>query len=335
MAMRKAGGERGIRSAVVLVNGPGGGELRAVHDILTGVLRIPSVLLESTGFGTAAVSVDPETGVLTAGGRRVRPAVLWARHCAPSTLAARAVPAVAAAAWSGALTLLAAAAGTTLPGAAPFGTTPAGAAPAGTAQLRDARRLGVRVPRTVVTTDLAAAGPLGSPRVIVKIPDFRLVEPDPRRWGPYLPAVLDAGALPGHRTPPGCPVVLQEYVPHTAELRVYVVDGTLCAFRVGKRTPAALWTDPAGVTVTRVDCPPAAAAAVRLLAAAWGLRYAAFDLLVTDREEVVFLEANPDGDWLFFERRAGWHGLSLLAAFLARAAYLTAEGERADDRAAA
>lgn len=323
---------RGANSAVVLVNGAGG-ELAAVQEALTGALRTPSFLVENAGLAALSVSLDLDSGLLDIGGCRVWPAVVWTRHCAADALAAQARPAGAvtaldAASWSELLAQLAAVAGAALPGPAP----------AGTAQLRQARRLGVRTPHTVLTTDVAAgARQLGCPRVIVKTPDFRLVEPDPRLWTPLLPVVLDADAVPGHRIGPGRPVVLQEYVEHHEELRVYYLDGGLSAFRVGKDTPAALWTDPAGVDVTRVDCPPAAAAAVRTLAHAWGLRYAAFDLLVTHTSEVVFLEANPDGDWLFFERKARWHGVSLPAALLVRELFLqaTSRGGQADERAGA
>ena len=91
------------------------------------------------------------------------------------------------------------------------------------------------------------------------------------------------------------------------------------------------------MTVTRVECPPAVAATVRALATSWGLRYAAFDLLVTPAGEVVLLEANPDGDWLFYQHRAGWAGMSFLAAVMVRELFVqaTSGGGRADERAAA
>ena len=111
---------------------------------------------------------------------------------------------------------------------------------------------------------------------------------------------------------------MQEYVVHARELRVYYLDGGVCAFDVRKRDPASFWTDPASVTVTRVDCPEDAASAVRALCAAWNLVYGAFDLLVTPTGELVFLEANPDGGWLWFESRARWHGVSFMAAVMLR-----------------
>lgn len=303
--------------AVLLVNGAGGGELTGVQELLDGPLSTPVIALTPGELAAGSATLDPVSGLLEVAGRRVRPAVVWTRHCAPGTLTAQARPAgsvtaLDAAARSGFLAQLATAAGVAVPGPAPLGTD----------QLRQARRLGVRTPRTVLTTDIAAgARRLGAARVIVKTPDFRLAEPDPDRWAPCLPVVLDATTANGH---PGRPVVVQEYLDHVDELRVYHLDGGLCAFRVRQPTPAARWTDPDAVTVTRVSCPPAAAAVVRALATAWGLRFAAFDLLVTAAGEVVLLEANPDGDWLFYQRRAGWAGMSFLAAVMVRALFVQA-----------
>ncbi|MEU4380505.1 ATP-grasp domain-containing protein [Micromonospora echinofusca] len=321
--------EQNAHPAVVLVNGAGGAELTGVHELLTDGFHTPSILLTARDLSAQAVGLDPETGTLEVAGRRVRPAVVWTRHCAPDTLTAHARPAgsvtaLDAVACSRFLAQLAAAADVTVPGPAPLGTD----------QLRQARPLGVRTPRTLLTTDIAAsARSLGAARVIVKTPDFRLVEPDPERWASHLPVVLDAATATGH---PGRPVVLQEYVEHAAELRVYHLDGGLCAFQVRQPTPAARWTDPDVVTVTRVECPAAVAAAVRTLATAWGLRYAAFDLLLTSAGEVVLLEANPDGDWLFYQRRAGWTGMSFLAAVMVRQLFVeaTSRGGRSDARTA-
>jgi hypothetical protein len=315
-------------SAVVLVNCAGGAELEVVRDALHHSWRTPVVLIGKADLGTVALSLDADTGVVEVDGRRIRPAALWIRHGSAGAIAARAEPAgsvaaPAAEAWSGLLHHLAATVGTALPGPAPIATT----------QLTQAASLGVRTPRTVLTTDVAAAlRQMRTPRVIVKTPDFRLAEPDPRAWAGYLPVVLDRAQGAPPRPAPSRPVVVQEYVAHARELRVYYLDGGICAFEVGKAEPAVMWTDPARVTVTRVDCPPVAAAAVRTLCTAWSLRYGAIDLLVTHTGEVVFLEANPDGDWLWYERKAGWHGVSFMAAVMVRELYVrgTAKGARMD-----
>ncbi|MFI1995409.1 hypothetical protein [Actinoplanes sp. NPDC020271] len=306
--------------AVVLVNGTGSGEFAAVRDILRDSLETPVVLLEK-----APVSYDMDSGLLDAGGRLVRPAVVWTRHTGALTLAVHtSLAPVAAAAWSSLATQLAAAAPVALPGPAPRGT----------AQLLDARRIGVPVPRTVLATDASAAVErLRAARTVVKTPDFRLADADRDNWGRYVPVVVDA-AGPSAGDAPAHVVVVQEYVGHVQELRVFHLDGGLCTFRVRKPGIAAPWTAPDTVSVTAVRCPAPAADAVRRLCARWGLRYGAFDLLVRPDGEVVFLEANPDGDWLWYERRAGTPGrVSFMAAVMVRALFARTawKGARDDD----
>lgn len=316
-------------AVVLLADGAGGRELEAVGRVLTDCLDTPVVLIGRADLESTPMTLDMAGGLLEVGGRRLRPAVAWIRHGSASALAAQARPAgslrpLQAEAWSRFLAQIAAAAGTALPG--PGGTV------LGPRQLLDAARLGMATPRTVVTTDVPAAvrelrdpgGPSGAGRgtgVIVKQPDFRLYEPDRSAWPKCFPSVLDGTAdAVAHRA--DHPVVVQEYVAHSRELRVYHLDGGICAFEVGKPQPSSPWTDPGSVTVTPVLCPPAAAHTVRTLCAAWNLRYGAFDLLVSDTGQTVFLEANPDGDWLWFEDRARWRGVTFMAAVMVRDLYV-------------
>ncbi|MBT2478887.1 hypothetical protein J7E94_11655 [Streptomyces sp. ISL-94] len=305
---------------MVLVNCAGGRELEVVRDALTGPLETPTLLIRQDEIPSTPMALDVDTGLLDVAGQRVRPAVVWVRHGSACALLAQARPAgsvtpLQAESWSGFLRQVAAAAAAALPG----GTV------VGPGQLVDARRLGVRTPRTVVTNDVpAGAREVGAPVLVVKTPDFRLFEPQPLNWPACLPAVVgreevaQSAAGAGGGPAGGRPVVVQEYVAHSRELRVYHLDGGICAFEVRKPDPSSPLTDPDSVTVTRVDCPGPAAEAVRTLCAAWDLRYGAFDLLVSDTGEPVFLEANPDGDWLWFERKAGWHGVSFMAAVMVR-----------------
>jgi hypothetical protein len=316
-------------AAVVLVDCAGGRELEVVRDALTRPLNTPTVLIDHTALVSTAISLDVDTGLLHVDGRPIRPAVVWLRHTAAHAMMARtgrpgSLRPLDAASWSGLLEQLAAWAATALPGKALVWP----------GQLADVRRLGMTAPRTVIATDVvAAARQLGTRRVIVKTPDFRLFEPDRRTWAAHLPQILDRDAAPDGPATRTRPVVVQEYVVHDRELRVYFLNGGVCAFDVHKRDPASFWTDPDHVTVTRVDCPENAASAVRALCTAWNLIYAAFDLLVTPTGELVFVEANPDGGWLWFEGKARWHGVSLMAAVMVRELFVrgTSWGARADD----
>jgi hypothetical protein len=317
------------KAVVVLVDCAGGRELEVVHDTLTHSLHTPTVLITHADLAAVAMSLDLTTGLLDVDGRRVRPAVVWVRHSSAGAMMAQARPAgvvtpLEATSWSHLLAQLSASTTAALPGSAP----------AGPGQLVDAGRLGVKTPHTVLTTDVnAGVRHMGTPTVIVKNPDFRIFEPDPQNWSACLPAVVDRDSVPADRVAGGRPVVVQEYVPHARELRVYFLDGGICAFEVGKSEPSSLWTDPTSVTVTRAGCPEDAETAVRTLCAAWNLRFAAFDLLVSDAGELVFLEANPDGDWLWFERKARWHGVSFMAAVMVRELFVrgTSLGVREDD----
>lgn len=294
------------KATVVLVDRTSGGELAAVRDALS-ALNTPAIILQHHDFETVPLGLDVGTGLLHVDGEAVRPAVVWVRHSSGCALqaGARTGP-LRAAAWSGFLAQLAESAGARLPGTAPTGT----------GQVAGAARLGVRTPRTVVTNGGCR---LPEGKLIVKTPDFRLYEPDREKWASCLPAV-------SHDPPGGLrewPAVVQEYVEHARELRVYHMNGGICAFEVRKPEPSSLWTDPATVTVARVDCPEPAEKVVRTLCAAWGLRYGAFDLLVTAAGEPVFLEANADGDWLWYERKARWHGVSFMAAVMVRELFVS------------
>jgi hypothetical protein len=303
--------------AVVLVDGAGGGELAALAETLSGCLRTPTVLIRREDLASRAFVLEPGRGVLEVDGRALRPAVVWTRHCSAGALGVHGGPAgagdpLAAQAWSGFLRQLEGLAARVLPGPAP----------AGPAQLPDAARHGFRVPRTVLTTDVAAAARrIDAPRVIVKTPDFRLYTADRGAWPALAPVVLERDEARAH-VPGARPVVVQEHLANARELRVYYLDQGLCAFEVHAAVPGHMWTRPDAVRVERTACPPAVERAVRRLCAAWGLRYGAFDLLVPDRGAPWFLEANPDGDWLWFERRAGWPAVSFLAAVMVRELYV-------------
>ena len=67
------------------------------------------------------------------------------------------------------------------------------------------------------------------------------------KWAGCLPQLVDeatAPAGPAVRTDRGGaprPVVVQEYVAHDRELRVYYLNGGICAFQVTTPDPSAFW----------------------------------------------------------------------------------------------
>lgn len=285
---------------VLILSRRGDGEATEAASLLRRI-GVPVHRLDADGLAGVEAVLAPD-GTLTLDGHRFAPTVTWLRHfslrAAPDD--SRAGPVGGRMVYRDAWTVLARQLALASPAAI-------GAAdPGQLVQHAQARALGVRTPRGVVTTDPAgAAGLLPAERYVLKVLDRHFVEPEPGRLAWYLPQVLDRSQLAGlPGLPRGTPVVLQEYVEHEAEFRVYIAGGELHAFEVAKAHPRDIWTRPDQVRVRHVRPPAAVAAAVRALAGAAGLVYGAFDVL-SDRGEAVFLEMNTHGDWQWFERKAG------------------------------
>jgi len=180
-------------------------------------------------------------------------------------------------------------------------------------QLRLARELGLTVPRTVVTNDpqqarafqREVAGPLLCKSM--KAHAFRdadatafifsrKVEPD---------EFLEAAEQMAH-----CPTLLQEYVAKDHELRVTIFGEKVFCCRIDSQNVSGAesdWrrVDPFKVPHRIVDLDARIEAALKRMMAAHDLSYGAFDLIVTPEGNPVFLELNPNGQWLWIELITG------------------------------
>jgi hypothetical protein len=177
-------------------------------------------------------------------------------------------------------------------------------------QLTDAASFGLTTPRTVVTTQPGRHRP-GGGRCIVKTAGRHLVERTSGVQHGLFPRPLDT-----HRAgfaPEPAPVIVQQYLDADHELRVFVVAGEVIAYRVDKLDPAQLWVDPDAVEVCRTELPAALRETLAALTRYWRLDVVAFDLLVRG-DDTVFLEANVNCDWQWFERRSGEPAVSTAVA---------------------
>ncbi|MGW2476300.1 hypothetical protein [Streptomyces sp. NPDC001665] len=305
---------------VLLLTRRGDGEATEAAALLRRI-GVPVHRIDADGLADVRAVLGPD-GVLTLDGHRFAPTVTWLRHfslrAAPSADGAAGERMAYRDAWAALARQLAASSPASI-----------GAHDPGQLVQRDrARALGVRTPRGLVTTDPAdAAGLLPAERYVLKVLDRHYVEPSPGRFDWYLPRVLDRDRLadvPG--LPRGTPVVLQEYVEHDAEYRVYLAGGELHAFEVAKERPEDIWARPDEVRVRQVRPPDAVASAARALAGGTGTVYGAFDFLWA-RGEPVFLEVNAHGDWLWFERKAGVDVVTRAVVRAVRDLHRTAVGD--------
>jgi hypothetical protein len=286
---------------VMLLSRAHDSELDAVGTQLTRA-NIPHLRIDADHLHNEELFIDPVTGHVSLGGREIAPTVTWIRHFAATAIPRNGHPVAdqfIRESWLAAATLLSSVSTVTI----------AADGPSVPVQMRLAARLGVAVPRTVVTNDLARAGRMiGSRLVVVKAAHQHFVEAEPGLLSGVFPVMVSSDRL----TSLSVPVIVQEYVEHDAELRVYYLDGHLECFEVGKAAPADPWMATERVTARFAPPPPGVARDVRLLARAMSLRYAAFDFLLRGRSGI-FLEANPDGDWRWLEAKAGQHRVTAAA----------------------
>lgn len=181
-------------------------------------------------------------------------------------------------------------------------------------QLQRAARQGFRVPRSVITNSPEAVDrfrrevrgdiifkAMSSPSLCAED-----VEADDRRF-PGLPTTrLTDEHLEAIDSVRLLPCLFQEYVPKRFELRVTVIGDRAFAAKIHSQQDSRTATDYRNFAV-EIPYEPATLPAdlesrcigfVR----SYGLEFGALDLIVTPQDEVVFLENNPGGQFLFVEQ---------------------------------
>ena len=112
----------------------------------------------------------------------------------------------------------------------------------------------------------------------------------------------DLDMLDSVRTVPCC---FQEYVPKKLELRVTVIGEKLFAAEIHSQESAETRIDwrnnDADIPYRVAELPPAVAEKCLGLVRSYGLNFSAMDLIVTPDSRYVFLESNPNGQFLFVE----------------------------------
>lgn len=263
---------------------------------------IPVVRIDSDRCRGRAMSWDPVAGVLTWQGDRFRPVLSWLRYFTPESIASDGPTETlyAREQWTALVAALRAAGRTINPGSFPGG-------PDRLAQLAAAGRMGLRVPASLVTTRLADAAVMlpGDADLLVKSLGRHLIEDPPGRMRGVFPRRVTRTDATEERLAEPAPVLVQEFVESEREFRVHVVGGRVSAYAVTRPTPDSLWTQPDLIAVEPVDLPATVVDRLLALTRVFGLDVGGFDLLDTGRGEPVFLEVNPEGSWLWAERRAG------------------------------
>lgn len=176
-------------------------------------------------------------------------------------------------------------------------------------QLDAARNAGMRVPRTVTSQD---------PAVIKEFCD----DVDGKVIMKSLRAARDRHLLTVevspevHQHPENlrlCPTIFQEFVPGTRHLRVLACGNTLVAFAID--SPDVDWRPNLDVPVSVVTLEADTHAQILQIMSTLRLRMGVFDLKLDD-DGPVWLEVNPQGQFLFLEGMSGVDLTTTFAEFL-------------------
>ncbi|WP_220499703.1 hypothetical protein [Microbispora sp. H10949] len=261
---------------------------------------IPLLRIDSDRCAGAELVWDVFRGIVSVGGEQFRPRVFWSRYFSASSIDAPAPDGIAHyvreqwGAWAESMQ-------------PPMDVVMVNRLtgrwqPSRIAQLAAARKAGLRVPASVVTTCPGLAPDLipGSGDLVMKSLGEHLIEETPGNAIGLFPRRVSRAELSDDRTVESAPVLVQEFVPSSGELRINWADGEFVAFRLDKRSMDVERLDVSEVSIERVPMPPELTGPLTLLCEQWNLQLAAFDLLDTPWG-YVFLEVNPAFDWLWLE----------------------------------
>jgi glutathione synthase/RimK-type ligase-like ATP-grasp enzyme len=194
-------------------------------------------------------------------------------------------------------------------------------------QIAEASRAGLRTPHTLISNDVAQAtafvDALGDAECAIK-PLMAIGVTDEQGYRLPLTTTLPAGH--SLESVALAPTILQPYVAKAFELRCVVIGEQIFCARMDSQADENSRLDWRGGDPPHeiFTLPHYVEESLRRLMDAFGLNFASLDMIVTPDGEFVFLELNPNGQWLWLELELG---LPLVAAM---ADLLTTDHTRAE-----
>jgi len=177
-------------------------------------------------------------------------------------------------------------------------------------QLRIARRIGFRIPRTFVSNDLCALKEFAreNPGNSICKPIFHgLFLDGHERYSVYTRRITPE-SLDNQESVSACPVMLQEEIPKAADLRATFIGRECFVADIENADPSQLdWRNPgAQLRYSTSRLSEEIEDKCRAMLNELGLVYGAFDFVRTPANELVFLEVNPTGEWAWLEEQLGF-----------------------------
>lgn len=181
-------------------------------------------------------------------------------------------------------------------------------------QLQRAVRMGFKVPRTLMSNDPGAVrrfqSTLDGPMVFKTMSSPSLsaheVEPEQRAYRGLPTTLITDELMEGIESVRETPCQFQEHVAKDHELRVTVIGKRAFAARIHSQLDSRTALDFRDYSVEipyeAATLPAELEARCVAFVRSYGLEFGAMDLIVTPQDEIVFLENNPGGQFLFVEQ---------------------------------
>jgi glutathione synthase/RimK-type ligase-like ATP-grasp enzyme len=189
-------------------------------------------------------------------------------------------------------------------------------------QLRVAAEVGLRTPRTVITSDPARARAFIESRGVEKT-IYKTFSCTHAVWRETR--ILQPEDLTQLETVRVAPVIFQEFIPAESDLRITYVDGALYTAAIRSAPDRGLVDFRMSVgdaSMSAEQLPHTIAEQLRALMRRLGLVYGAIDVRRTPSGEYYFFEVNTAGEFLFVEDRTSLPISGAIAAWLAGPAKL-------------
>ena len=179
-------------------------------------------------------------------------------------------------------------------------------------QLTSARRLGLKVPDTILTNSLEQALEFydqnGGHVVAKPISDGQVGENGGGDFSLIYTNLVDRRDLEAAESLGNCPTLFQQYIDKMADVRVTVLDGIVHAVALkrvgpnGKQICDIRRDNMLHVHYARVELPEPVSCLVHSLLNYYGLRFAALDFVIDFSGSWYFLEVNPNGQWAWLDQ---------------------------------
>lgn len=98
------------------------------------------------------------------------------------------------------------------------------------------------------------------------------------------------------------PIYVQNYVEKNYEVRLTCVNHSVFAVRIDSEDKLDWRKNYAGLKYSVIECPHIIINRCFKLMEDFGLKFGAFDFIVNKSDEWIFLEINPNGQWLWLEK---------------------------------